>query len=137
MESTEKFPPVSHSDLITRGFNCTCPNCGRAPLFMTFFHLHQNCPVCNFKLLREPGFFLAATAILQGLVIFFVMLPMMLLWVMGILPGNVAMISGVGLSVLFPLVFFRHSRSLWLMLYYMNLPHELPANEHLNEKPKY
>ena len=39
-----------------------------------------------------------------------------------------AVLAGVG-AVLFPILFYRSSRSWWLMNYYLVVPHHLPANQ--------
>jgi hypothetical protein len=51
-----------------------------------------------------------------------------LLYLFGIMSGLVASIfAGVG-AILVPILFYRSSRSWWLMNYYLFLPKHLPAN---------
>lgn len=56
------------------------------------------------------------------------LLPVMLLAynkVIGITPA--AIVAGLG-AIIFPALFYRSSRSWWLMNYYIFFPHHLPAN---------
>ena len=38
-----------------RGIRRTCPNCGRGRLFVRWFTLRHDCPVCQLVYLRNPG----------------------------------------------------------------------------------
>jgi hypothetical protein len=46
-------------------------------------------------------------------------------WISG---GTAAVMAGVG-TVFFPILFYRSSRSWWLMNYYLVVPHHLPRNQ--------
>jgi hypothetical protein len=57
------------------------------------------------------------------------LVPVMLLAYNKIIGTTTAIIlAGVG-SIVFPALFYRSSRSWWLMNYYIFLPHHLPANK--------
>ena len=57
------------------------------------------------------------------------LLPVLALYLFGALSGaTAAVIAGVG-AIVFPMLFYRSSRSWWLMSYYYFLPHHLPANQ--------
>jgi hypothetical protein len=56
------------------------------------------------------------------------LLPVALLAFFGVVSGRVAVGLAVGGAVIFPMLFYRSSRSWWLMNYYFFLPHHLPAN---------
>ena len=54
--------------------------------------------------------------------------PVMLLAYFKVISTTTAIVlAGVG-SIAFPALFYRSSRSWWLMNYYLFLPHHLPAN---------
>jgi predicted alpha/beta hydrolase len=54
--------------------------------------------------------------------------PVLILYLVGAFSGLVAaVIAGAG-ALGFPVLFYRSSRSWWLMSYYFFLPHHLPAN---------
>lgn len=104
--------------ILIRGAALRCPRCGVGRLFRGWFTMHEGCPSCGLPFTREPGFYLgsiylnyAATVLLTG----------------GI---YATLVLGLGLShertlgaclmtaVLFPIIFFRHARSLLLALDY-------------------
>ena len=63
-----------------------------------------------------------------GVTIICFLVPVLLLYLAGVLSGVVAAaIAGVG-AIGVPILFYRSSRSWWLMSYYFFLPHHLPAN---------
>jgi hypothetical protein len=63
-----------------------------------------------------------------GVTIVLFLLPVLLLYLGGVLSGLVASIFAALGAVGFPILFYRSSRSWWLMNYYLVLPHHLPAN---------
>jgi uncharacterized protein (DUF983 family) len=121
---------ITRRRIVSRGLGNACPNCGRRTLFCpgTFFQLNQHCPACGLKFERDEGFFLGSMSLNYGVTIFVFLIPVLVLYVTGILSGTVAsVIAGAG-AVLFPILFYRSSRSWWLMSYYLFLPQHLPAN---------
>jgi hypothetical protein len=57
------------------------------------------------------------------------LVPVLIAYLAGWASGTTAaVLAGVG-AVLFPIVFYRSSRSWWLMNYYLVLPHHLPLNQ--------
>jgi uncharacterized protein (DUF983 family) len=119
---------VSRAQILQRAVLHQCPNCGGRPLFKGAFQLQPSCPTCGLTLERGDGFFLGAMSLNYGITVCGVLAPVTLLWMAGVLPGDWAVGLGLGGAVLFPLVFYRTSRSLWLGFYYYFLPQELPAN---------
>jgi uncharacterized protein (DUF983 family) len=97
-----------------RAWRLRCPRCGQGVLFRSWFRMRSQCDWCGLVYEREPGFFLGSVYVNYGLtavlttVIYFSLLagdvasPDTLLWCM------------VAFCVLFPILFFRHARSLWL-----------------------
>ncbi|MEO7414682.1 MAG: DUF983 domain-containing protein [Opitutaceae bacterium] len=123
---------VTRGQIVARGLSNRCPNCGARTLFKegTFFKINRECPVCGFAIERggDEGFFLGSMSLNYGVTLVCFLLPVMLLAyrkVIGMTPAIV--LAGVG-SVLFPALFYRSSRSWWLMNYYIFFPHHLPAN---------
>ena len=100
--------------LLVRGLRLRCPRCGARSLFRTWFTMHERCAVCQLRFEREQGYFLGAMYINYGVTVILALI------------GSFALEYGVGLSLtqqlvlwvgfwsLFPVVFFRHSRGLWL-----------------------
>lgn len=56
------------------------------------------------------------------------LVPMLILGWTGVLPPSWAIGLALAGGALFPVLFYRSSRSWWLMAFYIFLPQELPAN---------
>ena len=99
---------------VGRGLRLRCPVCGVGKVFTGFFGLAPVCPNCGLDCRREQGYYIGAMYINYGLtagVLIGVGVPLAghvsnaaLLWPLGVF------------GVVFPILFFRHSRSLWLGL---------------------
>jgi len=123
---------VTRAQIVRRGLTNRCPNCGAHTLFKkgTWFEINRECPTCGFKIERgaDEGFFLGSMSLNYGVTLVCFLLPVMLLAyrnVIGVTPAIV--LAGIG-SLAFPALFYRSSRSWWLMNYYIFFPHHLPAN---------
>ncbi len=120
---------VSHIQILERGLTQKCPNCGEKSIFETTFKLHENCPNCSLAFERGEGFFLGSMSINYSFTIIFCLIPVALLWYFKIISGLFAAIFALIGALFFPVIFYRCSRSLWLMFYFLVLPHELPLNK--------
>lgn len=121
---------VTRVQIVARGLANRCPNCGAHKLFKTgsWFELNKVCPDCGLKLERDEGFFLGSMSLNYGVTLVFFLTPLMVLAFLGAIGTTTAIVlAGVG-SLLFPALFYRSSRSWWLMNYYLFLPRHLPAN---------
>ena len=123
---------VTRAQIVVRGLTHRCPNCGARTLFKegTLFRVNKVCPSCGFKIERnnDEGFFLGSMSLNYGVTLVFFLLPVLLLWYWKVVGDTLAIVlAGVG-AVGFPMLFYRSSRSWWLMNYYFFLPHHLPAN---------
>ncbi|MCP4784436.1 MAG: DUF983 domain-containing protein [Fuerstiella sp.] len=107
---------LTFSQAVCRGITLRCPACGRGKLFRRLLSMHKKCSSCELSFERPSGYFLGATYINYGLTaasttVSYVTLHFGLGCTNGqLLPGLVAFI------LIFPLVFFRFARSLWLSL---------------------
>jgi uncharacterized protein (DUF983 family) len=124
---------VTRVQIVTRGLTNRCPNCGARTLFKpgTLFRVNPECPACGLKIERanDEGFFLGSMSLNYGVTLVVFLVPIMLLAYHQIIGTTTAIIlAGVG-SIVFPALFYRSSRSWWLMNYYIFLPHHLPANK--------
>lgn len=121
---------VTRSQIIGRGLRIHCPNCGSPGLFKEgkWFTLNRSCTRCGLRFERDEGGFLGAISLNYGFTVVCFLVPVLVLYLKGILSGLAAsLIAGVG-AIVVPMLFYRHSRSLWLMNYYLVLPQHLPAN---------
>jgi uncharacterized protein (DUF983 family) len=123
---------VSRAQIIARGLTNRCPNCGARTLFKpgTLFQVNQECPACGFKIERgnDEGFYLGSLSLNYGVTLVCFLLPVGLLAYFKVLSPRVAIVVAIAGALIFPALFYRSSRSWWLMNYYVFLPHHLPAN---------
>ncbi len=119
---------VSRSEIVRRGLRNRCPNCGEKTLFASAFRLHRECPLCGLPLERGDGAFLGSMSINYGVTIACWLLPVLVLGWTGTISGTWAIGLALVGGTVFPIAFYRASRSWWLMLFYAFLPHELPIN---------
>ena len=113
---------------LARGFRLRCPRCGHAPIFRGWFTLLAACPLCGLTFEREPGYFVGAiylnyaATVLIALPGYFVLDYLFRLSLIG------QLVLWGAFCVVFPLWFFRYSKSLWLALDYFIDP---GGDEHL------
>jgi uncharacterized protein (DUF983 family) len=99
-----------------RAMRLRCPHCGGGPIFTSWSRLLPACPVCGLGLEREQGYWLGAY--------FFNLMAMetvFSVWMVGFLletwpdpPWEVFQLATVVLMVLFPILFFPFSKTLFL-----------------------
>jgi hypothetical protein len=123
---------VTRFQIFARGLTHRCPNCGGRTLFARgkLFQINKTCSACGFKFERDndEGFFLGSMSLNYGVTLICFLTPVMLLAFYKVIGTTTAIVlAGIG-SILFPALFYRSSRSWWLMNYYLFLPHHLPAN---------
>jgi uncharacterized protein (DUF983 family) len=123
---------VTRGQIIARGLTNRCPNCGARTLFKqgTLFKINQECPACHFQIERggDEGFFLGSMSLNYGVTLVCFLVPVMLLAYRKVIGMTLAaVLAGVG-AIAVPAIFYRSSRSWWLMNYYVFFPHHLPAN---------
>jgi len=123
---------ISRAQIVYRGLTNRCPNCGARTLFKdgTLFKINPECPACHFEIERggDEGFFLGSMSLNYGVTLVGFLLPIMLLAYRKVIGVTAAIfLAGIG-AILVPALFYRASRSWWLMNYYLFFPHHLPAN---------
>ncbi|MEI7552486.1 MAG: DUF983 domain-containing protein [Verrucomicrobiota bacterium] len=122
---------VTRLQIVARGLSNRCPNCGGRTLFQagSFFAVNSACTACGLKIERDEGSFLGAMSLNYGVTLVGCLTPVMLLAYYQVIGTTTAIVAaGVG-AIGFPALFYRSSRSWWLMNYYVFLPHHLPANQ--------
>jgi uncharacterized protein (DUF983 family) len=121
---------VSRLQVVARGLRNRCPNCGGPTLFRegSWFEVNKACPRCGLRFERDEGFFLGSMSLNYGVTIVCFLTPVMLLAYKGVIGTTAAIVLAGAGSIGFPLVFYRSSRSWWLMQYYALFPLHLPAN---------
>ena len=127
-QQPKRRPAVTRLDILIRGLLHRCPNCGGNGVFRGLFKTNVRCDICNFLVEREDGFFLGAMALNFAAAAFPLVIVFVLVFMERIsAPPAMAIVIVWGLIV--PVLFYRTSRSLWLMLVYLCIPGQLPANQ--------
>ena len=107
---------LSLGQALGRGARIRCPYCGIGRLFSGLLRMNNVCSECHTNLLREPGYFLGSTYINYGFTAGLTT-PTYVLLHFGLDWSNRILMPGLMVfCLIFPLVFFRYARSLWLSL---------------------
>jgi uncharacterized protein (DUF983 family) len=101
-----------------RALALRCPRCGRAPLFRGWFTMNALCAVCDLRFERAPGYWIGAIYVNYGVTVTIAVAGFFLLRSLAGWETARQLALWVPFVVLFPLWFFRYSRSLWLGLEY-------------------
>ncbi|HEX8709194.1 MAG TPA: DUF983 domain-containing protein [Pyrinomonadaceae bacterium] len=108
--------------VLARGMRLRCPACGETKLFQSFLKMRKACSYCGLVYEREQGFFIGAiyiNVITTNILILAVYLASLAIFA-GLRDSVYWVMMGVG--VVYPLLFFRWSRSLWLSLNFIVSP---------------
>jgi uncharacterized protein (DUF983 family) len=84
--------------------------------FRGLFKMGERCSRCGFRFEREQGYFVGAIYINYAATVAIAMPGYFVLDYLAGLSLAMQLIFWGGFTVVFPLVFFRHSRSLWLAI---------------------
>jgi len=102
--------------LLIRCVTLHCPVCGLSIIFQSPFRVRHHCPSCQALFEREEGFFVGAIAInlvtteLAVLAVYFVCL------LAGSFNDGLILTILLPIVLIFPVVFYHHSWSVWLCL---------------------
>lgn len=97
-----------------RALKLHCPRCGEGKLFAGWFTMNEQCEHCGLQYEREPGYFLGSSYINYGWTSMSMMFAYLLLrYVLGY-PNEYVLPPLIAYIVIFPLVFFRYARAVWL-----------------------
>jgi uncharacterized protein (DUF983 family) len=99
-----------------RAIRLRCPRCGATPLFRGWFRMAEACALCGLKFERAQGYFVGAIYINYAVTTGIAVCGFFLLWGLLGFSTRDQLLVLVPIVVIFPLWFFRYSRSLWLAL---------------------
>jgi uncharacterized protein (DUF983 family) len=105
-----------------RAVRLRCPRCGETPLFLGWFRMHERCGRCGLTFERAQGYFVGAIYINYIVTTLIAIGGYLILWARTDLSPAAQLALWVPFCVLFPLWFFRYSRSVWLALEYFVNP---------------
>lgn len=120
---------VSKGQILTRGFQGRCPNCGEKTLFPPgSFRIRRRCPECGTGFDRGDGFFLGPWVLNYTVAVFAFVVPAIIAGTVELIPWTATLVlAAIGCTVV-PVLLYRQTWSWWLMLYFFFLPGSLPAN---------
>jgi uncharacterized protein (DUF983 family) len=100
--------------LLIRGLKLRCPECGKSSIYQSTISVKHHCPTCGLIFKREQGYFIGA--VYFNVIATESLLFIALLISFVIAPTAEAIVNRalLVLAVVLPVLFFRHSRSLWL-----------------------
>lgn len=105
---------LTFAKTLKRGLTLRCPACGGGKLFAGMFRMNSGCTDCRFRFERPAGYFLGSTYINYGVTAFLTTASYVALY-FGFGWAKQTLLPGLLLfCAVFPLVFFRFARSLWL-----------------------
>ena len=105
--------------IIRRGFGLKCPRCGEGSLFQQKFKMFTHCQICDLKFEREQGYFVGAMYLNYGATVLLAFPGYFAFELFTAIPFIVNFgVWGV-VSAVFPIFFYRYSKSLWLNFDYI------------------
>ena len=107
-------PPNSVSEAFSRGARLKCPICSEGQIFEGFIRTRKICSVCGFQFERGQGYFLGSTYINYGVTTLLTTWTYMVLRFGFEVSKSVLIPALAAFCIIFPVVFFRYARSLWL-----------------------
>lgn len=116
----------SARQIFSAGLRLQCPRCGDGNMFSGMFKMRSECGRCNFRFEREMGYFVGAIYINYGATIISAFAGFFALDYFTPISFNLNFILWIAFCLLFPIFFFRYSRSLWLSFDYIVNPAEPP-----------
>jgi uncharacterized protein (DUF983 family) len=102
--------------ILLNGLRLRCPRCGAGWLYERPFRMRLACAHCGLKFEREQGYFVGAIYINYAATVFIAVPGFFILDAFTDITINQQLALWIPFTVIFPLVFFHHSRSLWLVL---------------------
>lgn len=107
------------SRILRYGFRLRCPRCGDGALFQSYFKMFTHCPKCVLKFERESGYFIGAMYLNYGATVLIAFPGYFLLETFTPIPFFVNLGIWTLFSAIFPVLFYRYSKSLWLNFDYI------------------
>jgi uncharacterized protein (DUF983 family) len=106
--------PARAARATRRALALRCPRCGGTTLFDGWFAMRTACALCGLRFERAPGYFVGAIYVNYAVTAIAAIGGYFVLWWLADLSTATQLALWVPFVIVFPLWFFRYSRSLWL-----------------------
>ena len=114
-----------------------CPRCRVGALFRGAFSMNARCPVCGLIIEREQGYFVGAMYVNYAVTVGLACSGFLLLDHYATIPLRRQLLLWGTFAAAFPVLFFRHARSLWLAINHIfNPPAPAAVRKAPDGKPK-
>ena len=104
--------------VLTQSLLLTCPACQRGRMFRSAFRMNVRCPACHVVFERDGGEITGALAINVTLTMCIALSGSILAFSTDI-PITTLLLALTAAIIIFPLVFYRHARGLWIGIIYL------------------
>lgn len=109
--------------VINKLLQCKCPKCGEGKIFQydgNIFLLkapvmHEQCPVCEYRFEKEPGYFIGSLYVSYGLAVGELMVLFAILYFL--LSFYALMVAMLLSLVLLTFINFRYARTIWIYIF--------------------
>lgn len=102
--------------LLQRSLRLRCPRCGNGHLFNGWLSMQERCSTCLLVFEREQGYFVGAIYVNYAFTVLLSLAGYFALDMYADLSLTVQLSLWCAFCVLFPVYFYRYSKSLWLMI---------------------
>jgi uncharacterized protein (DUF983 family) len=102
--------------MLGNGLRLKCPRCGTGFLYEKPFRMRLDCSHCHLKFEREQGYFVGAMYINYAATVVIAVPGFFVLDAFTHITIDQQLALWIPFTIIFPLLFFHHSRSLWLVL---------------------
>jgi len=104
--------------IVRRALGLRCPRCGGTALFTGWFTMRSECALCGLRFERAQGYWVGAIYVNYAVTATLTLAGYFVLWARTGLSTTAQLAIWLPFCVVFPLWFFRYSRSLWLAVEY-------------------
>ncbi|MBI3634954.1 MAG: DUF983 domain-containing protein [Candidatus Rokubacteria bacterium] len=112
----------SSGQVLGRALRLQCLRCGGTPLFRGWFRMPATCALCGLRFERAQGYWVGAIYLNYGVTVVLAVTGHLVLWRWWDVSARTQLWIWLPFTGLFPLWFFRYSRSLWLAVEYLLNP---------------
>ncbi len=100
--------------ILKRSFRLKCPRCEHGHLFRNYFKMFTQCENCRLTFEREYGYFVGAMYLNYGITVLIAFSCFFFVQWIAPIPFLINLTIWALFSLIFPILFYRYSKSLWL-----------------------